>query len=439
MHLSIKIIFIIFLIVSLIAFLETAWTAIRSPENFLSRFENKTGFISPKNTYLIFALFGYIGMTACGFHGLLFWIPESWGTIDEDGQFNSLRSSATILLTMGALPGILIFEKYALAQIKAKEHKETILGVEKIIKNAENLDNFLPGEELKKLSRADIFWLYEIGNELRGKISQIHNLSKADTKNRDKFPFLNEIKTEQTNPVKKENLESKIIEALNSKNYPVISSLNQAKKDEWQKITSQTVEKLWSDLDKNFLALHLKNTNRSSQDKTIEITDAFLKSTGVICPENFKATARYSCDGHYGSTEIFVSTNGTTLSINDSLIFENSIEGICSAFFICHILPTYGRFWHSLYDFDYDIFLENSELIEWLKKSGINDTTVNSFQSINQRPGLYIKLKESEIFISAIGAGLTTSLTDFTVSISEGKLLKQSREIILKSNSTVFY
>lgn len=116
-------------------------------------------------------------MTACGFHGLLFWIPESWGTIGEDGQFFSLRSSATILLTMSTLPGILIFEKYAHMHIKAKSLEDTIFGVEKIINNADNLNSLFDSNELRNSKDADIVWLYKQAEDLRRKISQMQNLN----------------------------------------------------------------------------------------------------------------------------------------------------------------------------------------------------------------------------------------------------------------------
>ena len=177
MEITVKILLVTLSCISIFSLMENTWVTIKRPDKFLARLEIKKRKITFINAYLILGILGYIGVMACGFYGMLFWIPDTWGNVDEDGQFISYRFWTTAFLTAASLFGILLFEDLARAQANVKALRQTIFGAEKIIQNAENLTPLLKGGELKKIDDADIFWLYEQAEELRRKISRIQNIS----------------------------------------------------------------------------------------------------------------------------------------------------------------------------------------------------------------------------------------------------------------------
>jgi len=62
----------------------------------------------------LFLGFAALGLMVCIFNGaaaMLFWLPDSWGSIDEDGEFQTYRVGLALLFTMGAVGWLGFLEK----------------------------------------------------------------------------------------------------------------------------------------------------------------------------------------------------------------------------------------------------------------------------------------------------------------------------------------
>lgn len=60
-----------------------------------------------KKVFLGLAAFGFLACIFNGIDGLLFWMPDSWGSLDEEGDFKTVRTSLASIGTL-FIGGILV-------------------------------------------------------------------------------------------------------------------------------------------------------------------------------------------------------------------------------------------------------------------------------------------------------------------------------------------
>jgi hypothetical protein len=208
---------------------------------------------------------------------------------------------------------------------------------------------------------------------------------------------------------------------------------------DWINILPEAVKKRWSKFNEVFKAFYILNGQEHDDLRLTEISAALRCIPGIELPTDLTVVGHYHGYDNKGQAEIITTLNGSQVNLADVSRFSMSLDGICAAFFIAHLAPTYGRFWHSLYNHDYPIFFDQSSLVAWLVYGNINPDDGNPLQSLKFRPGFRVSTAGSALRAAALGAGSTTGLTDFMIELADGRLTKIDRQLLIRSNTMILY
>ncbi|WP_431685606.1 hypothetical protein [Hahella sp. NBU794] len=431
-------------VIALFAMIETVWTAISRPEAAIERFKDASKSFGKSRIYLTFAVIGFIGIVYCGTYSLLFWIPYSWGIVNQDGEFSTLRHSISGLFTALALPLVGVLADHARLLSDARRLKQTIKGVEKMIHCVNDLEPFIEKLSIEKgvvpkdIRAADLWWLDEQAKILQHNVTRVINDSLARERK-----ALEEKEAATTAEIEARSvlIQNKFnwVEAILNKlpALPIANDIATGGQSDWMVLPTKIVTERWSKLEDLFSSLSVPKEMEQDELRLVDISKAFLNFPGMDGIKNLKVVGHYRGGTHGGDTTIVATLNGRDVGLSDIARFDRTIDGICSAFFIAHILPTYGRFWHGLYNNDYTIFLDYSSLGEWLfNNAGLGKD--NCLQRLDRGAGLRIKVDGSKLRVAALGAGLTTPLTDFSIELAGNRIIGSTREVLGPSNGILY-
>jgi hypothetical protein len=172
----------------------------------------------------------------------------------------------------------------------------------------------------------------------------------------------------------------------------------------------------------------------------LDLTEKVSLLPGVHLQQGINVIARYTGSSHDGKTDFIVRyVDGTEAPLCSAVTFAQTLSGALGAFYFAHILPTKGRFWHGLYNYDYRIFLQKSSLTKWLSRSGFTGEDAAILAELDHPASVCVSVFGEVIEVSAYGAGETTPLSVFRASLEEGRLKEVSRNEVLKSKVLVLY
>ena len=437
--------------VALFAMIETVWTIMNRPAAAVERFKRANVHFGKSRVYLIAALVGYLSVIYCGFYGLLFWMPSNWGAVDEDGEFTALRYTIAGLFTFASLPTAGLFERYARLLNEIPMWKQTLKGVEQMIDRVHNLpsviETFSSGRDAtpEDLREADLCWLRAHADVLQRHVSNMidNALARERKAVEDKANAAAKAAEVQAQREHKQTqvarIEAALEAALPCPALPVVDALPVAGTASWVTIATAAVNERWVRLDKIFAALAVPNGRERDELRLTDISDALRAAPGIELPADLKVVGHYRGGSHGGETEIVATLDGKLVDLAHTARFAMTLDGLCVAFFLAHLVPTYGRFWHSIYDNDYSMLLDRSALVAWLLHSGIEVEAGSPLSGLGRGTGLRVSAGESVLRAAALGAGATTSLTDFSIDLADGHLTKNARQLLVRSNTTVLY
>lgn len=437
--------------VALFAMVETVWTVMNRPAAAVERFERANERFGKSRAYLIAALIGYLGVVYCGFYGLLFWMPPNWGAVNEDGEFTALRYTVAGLFTLAALPATGLFERYARLLNEIPMWKQTLKGVEQMIDRVHNLppviELFSSGRKAapEDLREADLWWLRAHADVLQRNVSNMieNALARERKAVEDKANAADKAVEVQAQRERKQTQVARIEAALEAA-LPcpaplVVDALPVDGTAGWVTIASAAVNARWASLDKIFAALAVPNGRERDELRLTDISVALRAAPDIELPAGLKVVGHYRGGSHSGETEIVATLDGKLVDLAHTARFAMTRDGLCAAFFIAHLMPTYGRFWHSLYNNDYSMLLDRSALVAWLLHSGIEVEPGSPLQGLGRGPGLHVSAAGSVLRAAALGAGATTNLTDFSIELADGHLTESARQLLVRSNTRVLY
>ena len=434
----------------LFSMVETLWTIINRPAEAVKRFENANQRFGWSRAHLISALIGYLGFVYTGIYGLLFWTPTNWRAVNEYGEFTALRHTLASLFTFAAFATAGSFERLARVLSDIPMLRQTLNGIQQVIAQAHNLSPIIKSLSgtgsgaPESLREADLAWLRVQADTLQHKIALIvrdsveserrviEESAKADLKAAEAKAL------REREQAKRAKIETVLAEVLPRSPLSVVDALPVGETTEWVTIAAPVVNTRWRKLDAIFGVLEIPKGRERDELRSTDISVALRGVPGIEVPGDLQVVGHYQGSSHGGKTEIVAKYQGELVDLERVVRFEMSLDGLCAAFFFAHILPTYGRFWHSLYDNDYSMLLERPALVAWLLRSGV-EPTLGNFQSINSGPGFRVSASGSALRAAALGAGLTTSLTDFSIKLVDGELIDSSREVLVQNKNMVLY
>ena len=195
----------------------------------------------------------------------------------------------------------------------------------------------------------------------------------------------------------------------------------------------------WKKLHGVFEELSVKDGAENFRKNSRDLAPALRKIPGVTLPETLVLRGHYRAHMHGGITELVGIIAGQEVDYLKLANFADSDEGICSAFFFAHLAPNYGRYWHDLYDHDFSIVRDLRTLREWMVKNNIDDGSPEYARLTSIMPGLWFFSKNGYLHASALGFGLTTSMTLFSIKLRNGKIEEASRQVVAKIRGGVLY
>ena len=446
------------------AMMETIWTIFYRPTKALVRLDKAyCGFWWPR-LYLVAAVLGYFAFLFVGFYGALFWMPHSWGYIDEYGDFTPLQGMVAATLAFISLASIGLFETHARNAVKIQEEipawTKTLADVDRLIRNVRNVQGMISAfnedvdrssESVHKTNKAYLLELaqtlqYGISGMIEEAVDQERSRCEESAKAllqsaEDKARVAQKAAQNRIAAAKIAIVEATLEAIWARPAPPIVESLPVSGSTNWLIVAPSAVRARWSALGKIFSVLNVK---RGLEGEDLLITDVSLAirdAPGMRLPSELTVVAEYRGGTHAGATELVATLEGKQVDFATAATYTMDLDGICAAFFVAHILPTYGRFWHALYGMDYSILIERSDLVRWILQHDI-DVRLDDRDSNAQfrdRPGLRIKLEDGAFIAAALGAGLTTNLIDFSVRLANGRITSVMADEVVKSNSGVLY
>jgi hypothetical protein len=85
----------------------------------------------------IFLLLAAAGLLTClyqGAYAMLFWLPSTWGAIDESGEYQTLATSFALLFTSGGLFLIAFIDKASHEKVWLRVTREQVNGLSEILR-----------------------------------------------------------------------------------------------------------------------------------------------------------------------------------------------------------------------------------------------------------------------------------------------------------------
>jgi hypothetical protein len=425
--------------VALFAMVETVWRVINRPVEFLERLQRAINRSGSGRVYLIAALIGYAGFVFCGFYGLLFWIP-SRGLSDDDYEARVVIAG---LFTLASLPSIALFERYARLVSEVQMHRQTLTGVERMIDQVRNLQPLIESFSTRRdaapehLRVADLSWLRARADGLQRNVSQMiegtleRERKTVQEKAERERKAIQEKAERERRQVQIARTESALEATLPLPAPPVVNVLPDPETAVLVTVAPELVNAHWMKLHNIFGVLDKLGST--------DLTFALRTAPGVEVPANLRVIGQYRGDSQGGETELVATLDGRIVDLARTMRYAVSLDGLCAAFFIVHLVPTYGRFWHELYNYDYSMLFDRSALVAWLMNSGIEVQPGRPLQGLDRGPGLRVNVGGSVLRAAALGAGATTDLTEFSIELMNGRLIGSARRPLLRSKRQVLY
>jgi hypothetical protein len=377
-------------------------------------------------------------------------MPSSWGTVDDGGEFTALRHIVAVVFTFLELPAAGMFERYARLQNDIAMWNQTLNGVKLMIDRAHNLAPLIESLSLggdavpENLRKADLRWLRSHADLLQHNIatvieSTLASERKAVEAKADAFARTVEVQTRRDRELAQiARIEAALEAALPRPAPQVVDALPVAGTAGWVTIASAAVKARWVKLNSVFAVLGVPKGHEYDELRLTDISVALRSAPGIELPTNLRVVGHYRGSSHGGETEIVATLDGKVVDLAYTARFAMTLDGLCAAFFISHLAPTYGRFWHSLYDNDYSMLLDRPALVAWLLRSDI-ETGIGLPLKGLEWPGLRVAAAGSVLHAAALGAGATTDLTDFSIALADGRITDSARLPLVRSNTRVLY
>lgn len=92
--------------------------------------------VGPSWRSRIVLILAAVGLLTCLFQGaraMLFWLPPTWGTVDENGEYETLATSLAALFTSGGLFLIAFIDKATHEKVWLRVAREQVEGLSEIL------------------------------------------------------------------------------------------------------------------------------------------------------------------------------------------------------------------------------------------------------------------------------------------------------------------
>lgn len=196
----------------------------------------------------------------------------------------------------------------------------------------------------------------------------------------------------------------------------------------------------WAPLNALLERVSIDSRTADAGEREIVLGGALASIPGIRAPDGAVLVAKYTGNPHGGETRFRMTLpSGVESDVVQALRFDSDVRGALAAFYIAHVLPTKGRFWHGLYDHDYMIFPHAVPFTLWLMRAGYSADDRAVLGRIEGRAAVCVARNADAIVVEAFGAGKTTPLTRFITIVRDGAIILYDKTTILESRARVLY
>jgi hypothetical protein len=424
--------------------IEALYTGLTRPQVMEKRFPEPPLVPSAfQRIYPYLLVAGAFNISVAALYGLLFWLEPLGRSIDSDA-FNASQLRAGLSF-VGAFGLTMLSTSLldAVDQLNRLRRALATLGAAKALT-----------EQLSRGSTLDESWSSFDSSEdpnasdrvwLRGRLEDLRRFAAHQAPKPSAEPRQAPSSTSTSDPQIQRRFEA--VSALTDSLLPItrdrsneVSSDSEASADGLYVVNQGAMINAFAPFKSVASLADLTDNERESGHCQTDMTSAFLDLPGLTASSAHRLLAIYEGNAKGGYTRFVArAVDGTEIPLVDALTFDQSLSGALGAFFIAHVLPTYGRFWHGRYDFDYMLFPHQVPLVGWLARSGFSGSDASELSVIDRPAALTVLRRDGILEVAAYGAGETTPLTLFGAEIASGRLSKVTRRVVLSSRVRTLY
>lgn len=437
-----------------------------------------------------FSLVGPIIFFISGAHGLLHWMPDSWGSISDGGDY--VKASESIAWLFGLVGGVTFFMIVTRGmedKFNSIEYGERAWWMGKIAESALHPHELMGiqnkiNEKIKELEidllsqggSPKFTWRMEdstpAGNRIRSLNECLHLVQYLQTAvpafveaaiDRDRL----RIKKEQDSDAAKmeaikvnEELsrqqlldrqqrlidQQRLSDILNSVRRSVVisppSNIQKLSEGEVSSLDCSYVADRWGALDTATESIITITDNDISKGKKGPYPiDCIFNSFKGIEKDNapIGATAEYSGDHKGGHTDIYVNGVNGKESLLPSMTFNMTIDGMIEAFYVTFELHKKGAYWHGFYGRDDIFLLHDGQLASALRDRLHLMLEGQDLQKLVMPMGIRIEKYSEGYTVSCLALEANGSIVDKSINVTMGKATKNHEKVIIESDRKIFY
>ena len=442
--------------VSVLVILHYFVLALRKPEKlvlFVDNLEDSNRTHPFKMwAYYAFLWIGLMAMTYAGTKLMFFWIPSSIGSIDEGGEFVSLRDY--IAFTTAFFSPILSTAMVELARNKVQskflgieneelksiinapsELKYTIEKFNKLKNDAATQDEVILYSQLLKVSQ-DLDEKVDL--LLSSKIDQI-NREREEKEKRDQMKA-NAKKLEEDNAKQLQYYNNALKSKRDFTGIKVINKYEDIDDGPSCLIEAFITRKKWETLDKIANSyLGLNDNDIKTGREPININGLFDSCAGIYVVKPGNIMAAYSGDSQGGSTAYYIETALDKESYLHAINLTNSLDALIEGYYVALELPRKGVFWHGLYGRDYNFIFNNDQLVNVLKSRSTKPTDGKEIDRLGHPAGLRVIKSGDEYCVSCLAFYPDGAIKDLSILIKGGQIEICPDIEIMDATSQMFY
>lgn len=406
---------------------------------------------------------------------LLWWLPSSWGSVDEDGGYTTARVTLAGLVTFLGTPAV----GYVLASATEAIYERRILS-ERSRGLAEILRALTRSADLQRLrlefearatsldahvQRRGDSWVdsdttvrtpKESRQRMLRDLVELVERVESDVKDIASAALLQEQHRRESKANRLRELisaEDKAITAvadLNRYRDALAAAAGQIRRrsdgtasgtwPEPQLLERALVDRKWAELDNHATGLFALSESdiRSGKKGPFSLEPFFAFCAHVALEPGSELTASYSGDAHGGHTELSARRAGQERSYLSALKVGTCHEALIEALYVGCELPTLGAYWHGLAGRDHKFLFEERQIIQVLQASGVSYDSAE-LRKIDRPCGVRVRHCAGSWEVCCLAAYPNGEIVDLAVKIDDGRITVLPAETLLPPGGAVYY
>lgn len=431
-----------------------AWvlqSALGEPERFHGRFGDESGRTTPRRRVLVgTALTGVFIVYAAAYYGLLFWLGPLGRLLGTDADPTFARMTFAALFAGWSVAATIRVFSASEDLRQLRRARSTLRAMESLVEAmSQGRAAGVARSELRlgdaDLRGADEQWIghqARLLGEAQARWRPQGATAEAPTV-RNVAPPQDQAKTLEEEAAGRlaviQGIETALPSEIRDRSREILD-LAEAFEGIPRPIGQKLLIETWAPLNAVLERGSVDSRAADAGEREIDLGDALAAIPGIRAPHGAVLLAGYTGTPHGGETRFRIKqANGAESDVVQALRFDPDVRGALAAFYVAHVLPTKGRFWHGRYDHDYMIFPHALPFTLWLMRAGYTGDDREVLGRLEGKAAVCVAREADAIVVQAFGAGKTTPLTRFTTIVRDGVVVQQNKTTILESRIRVLH